>query len=575
MGRRNKVSFGQTVVGNGVAATAATDIPAEPEIPKDPMQLWIFKFNPKWVIDPEGHGYYYWLFVVSTAIIYNVLFIVPRAVFVELSHEVYEVPFLICDYLADFIYIVDIVVHMLYGYLTEERIIEREPRKLVRHWIKSFYGKLDIISIIPTDFALLATGLEAPYPIIRINRVLKYVRFKQFTAKTEGKFQAADIFRLVVLLFQYLIAMHIFACVYYAISEKVGLNSDIWVYPGEAKWRNDETGNGNDTLKQKYTWCFYFSLHTLTMIGITVQPQKEWQFLFMCLNFVISVMLFSQILGNVSRTIINLDLHEAEFKKRMDGVKHYLSTRNIHAELEQRIISYFEYQWTNNLIVDEKEALACLPEKVESQIAMKVHLETLRHVRIFQGVESGLLADLVLKLKLQVFSPGDYICRKGDIGKELYIVKRGCLEVVSDAGDFVFATISEGSVFGEISILNIVGIKSGNRRTANVRSIGFSDLFCLSKEDLWDALKEYPEGKNKMLELGKQLLIKDNLLDTEAADKAERRHIEFLDKLEHVEGGVDDIQTRFGRLVAERGSSVQKLEKRIAKLDKLLQLRAV
>ena len=127
---------------------------------------------------------------------------------------------------------------------------------------------------------------------------------------------------------------------------------------------------------------------------------------------------------------------------------------------------------------------------------------------------------------------------------------------------------------GEISILNIVGIKSGNRRTANVRSIGYSDLFCLSKEDLWDALKEYPEGKNKMLELGKQLLIKDNLLDTEAAEKAERRHTEFLDKLEHVEGGVDDVQTRFARLVAERGSSLQKLEKRIAKLDKILQLRS-
>lgn len=172
-----------------------------------------------------------------------------------------------------------------------------------------------------------------------------------------------------------------------------------------------------------------------------------------------------------------------------------------------------------------------------------------------------------------MFSPGDYICRKGDIGKELYIVKRGCLEVVSDAGDFVFATLGEGSVFGEISILNIVGIKSGNRRTANVRSIGYSDLFCLSKEDLWDALKEYPEGKNKMLELGKQLLIKDNLLDIEAADKADRRHNEFLDKLEKVEKGVDDIQTRFARLVGERASSVQKMEKRIAQLDKLLDLR--
>ena len=49
----------------------------------------------------------------------------------------------------------------------------------------------------------------------------------------------------------------------------------------------------------------------------------------------------------------------------------------------------------------------------------------------------------------------------------------------------------------QVSILNIPGNKTGNRRTANVRSVGYSDLFSLSKDDLWEALTEYPEAKRK------------------------------------------------------------------------------
>ncbi|VDK76794.1 unnamed protein product [Gongylonema pulchrum] len=39
----------------------------------------------------------------------------------------------------------------------------------------------------------------------------------------------------------------------------------------------------------------------------------------------------------------------------------------------------------------------------------------------------------------------------------MYIVRKGQLEVVSDDGSKVFVTLKEGSVFGELSILDIPG----------------------------------------------------------------------------------------------------------------------
>lgn len=63
---------------------------------------------------------------------------------------------------------------------------------------------------------------------------------------------------------------------------------------------------------------------------------------------------------------------------------------------------YFEYQWTNEQFIDETKALACLPDKLEAELAMRVHLDTLKRVGIFQDAEPGLLSDLVLKLKLEV-----------------------------------------------------------------------------------------------------------------------------------------------------------------------------
>lgn len=55
----------------------------------------------------------------------------------------------------------------------------------------------------------------------------------------------------------------------------------------------------------------------------------------------------------------------------------------------------------------------CDTDKLKAEIAIHVHLDTLKRVEIFQNTEAGFLCELVLRLRPVLFSPGDYICRKG------------------------------------------------------------------------------------------------------------------------------------------------------------------
>lgn len=233
-----------------------------------------------------------------------------------------------------------------------------------------------------------------------------------------------------------------------------------------------------------------------------------------------------------------------------------------------RVITWFDYLWNNGKAQDEREVLRYLPDKLKAEIGIQVHMETLKKVRIFADCEAGLLIQLVLKLRAQVFSPGDYICKKGDIGREMYIIKDGKLAVVADDGVTQFVVLGSGSYFGEISILNIKGSKAGNRRTANIRSIGYSELFCLSKDDLMESLTEYPDAKNMLEEKGHQILLKDGLIELDPS-KILPEAQELEDKVNKLYSKMELVQMKLKKILGNYTTADRALRDRIKDLERL------
>ncbi|XP_072550404.1 cyclic nucleotide gated channel subunit alpha 2b [Salminus brasiliensis] len=511
----------------------------------------------KWegfIISQSDDVYYYWLFFIALAVLYNWVLLVARACFDDLQTEEY-ILWLVLDYICDVIYIIDSCVRLRTGFL-EQGLLVKDLSKLRDNYIRTFQFKVDVLSIIPTDLIYIVTGIHVPQ--LRFNRLLRFSRMFEFFDRTETRTNYPNTFRICNLVLYILVIIHWNACIYYAISKSLGLGSDQWVYD-----------NSNRTLTYSYIYCFYWSTLTLTTIGEMPPPVKDEEFVFVVFDFLVGVLIFATIVGNVGSMISNMNATRAEFQARIDAIKHYMHFRKVSRNLETRVIKWFDYLWTNQKAVDEHEVLKNLPDKLRAEIAINVHLETLKKVRIFQDCEAGLLVELVLKLRPQVYSPGDYICRKGDIGKEMYIIKEGQLGVVADDGVTQFALLTAGGCFGEISILNIRGSKMGNRRTANIRSIGYSDLFCLSKDDLMEAVTEYPDAQKVLEERGREILKKQGLLD-ESAAAGGLGDMDTEEKVERLDASLDLLQTRFARLLGEFTTTQRKLKQRITALERQL-----
>lgn len=83
-----------------------------------------------------------------------------------------------------------------------------------------------------------------------------------------------------------------------------------------------------------------------------------------------------------------------------------------------------------------------------------------------------------------------------------------------------------GSVFGEISVLDLPG--SSKRRTASIRSAGYSTLFILQKADLLDILSNYPEAHANLKRKANQLIRQRNKQVKAAAGREESDEFESI-----------------------------------------------
>ncbi|XP_034031409.1 cyclic nucleotide-gated cation channel beta-1-like [Thalassophryne amazonica] len=439
-------------------------------------------------IDPFTNVMYVlWMFLVSLAWNWNTWLIPVRWAFpYQTPDNIYY--WLLTDYLCDFIYILDITVFQPRLQFVRGGDIMSDKKEMRKNYIKTKRFKFDVASLVPLELFYFKTGIN---PLLRLPRLLKINSFFEFNERLEAILTKAYIYRVIRTTTYLLYCLHCNACLYYWCSAYIGLGNTTWVYNGE----------GNS-----YIRCYYFAVKTLITIGGLPNPTSLFEMVFQLINYFVGVFAFSIMIGQMRDVVGAATASQTYYRTCMDNTIKYMSSYRIPKDIQNRVKTWYNYTWQSQGMLDEQELLMQLPDKMRLDIAIDVNYSIVSKVPLFQGCDRQMIFDMLKSLRSVVYLPGDYVCKKGEVGREMYIIKAGEVQVVGGPdGKTVFVTLRAGSVFGEISLLAVGG---GNRRTANVIAHGFANLFILDKKDLNEILVHFPESKKLLRKKARKMLTK-------------------------------------------------------------------
>jgi hypothetical protein len=108
-------------------------------------------------------------------------------------------------------------------------------------------------------------------------------------------------------------------------------------------------------------------------------------------------------------------------------------------------------------------------------LAQYMRSDELRRLKFFEGLNPAFVSRVLDEVEFAFFLPGQNILQEGDEESSCYILNRG--EVTVIVGGNEVATLTDGSLFGEICLLGL-----SSRRTATIVAKSFCDIRVLRQD---------------------------------------------------------------------------------------------
>ena len=365
--------------------------------------------------------------------------------------------------------------------------------------------------------------------LLHLPRILRAPRLSSFMEQLElfnlvQSIISPAIFRLLSFgVWMYLFA-HFAGCAWWLTSYIEGLPDDDFVV--QADMREGSFG-------KVYLHLLFVGFKCMT--GGAPNPSTTLEHVFTLLVSLIGLSIYGLLVGSLTSIISNMNSKQDEFRQKMELITALMESNQLPADVQTRVKLCMRYLYGYGS--DERigsgdrhrgnegwDVLNVLPAYLRNELLCYVNGDIMRKVPLFRDCSDGFMRSLVPLLTPEVVIPGpshpshtqcaalcwtashslipslpfprlpmsgDLLIREGEIGREMYLLRRGQLDVIAH-GQRV-ASLTSGGFVGEVCLL-----WEGTKRTASVQAVTFCDVLVLKKEDFDSVVAEYPEVQRRM-----------------------------------------------------------------------------
>ncbi|MCI5081987.1 MAG: cyclic nucleotide-binding domain-containing protein [Saprospiraceae bacterium] len=345
----------------------------------------------------------------------------------------------------------------IYYHQQEHNPLYASRKDRLPYYLRSGFW-LDVLAAIPFD-------LFAP-PIWRVARLLKIGKISMIMDRWRlRRLNWANELSLLYMVLGMLIFTHWISCGWLVIHQP-SINSSSF---------------------EQYIDALYWSITTVTTVGYgDITPNNLTEKIYSIFTMIIGLGFYGVLIGNIARLLSQKDPARAHYLDNIEKLSVIVKYRSLPYPLQQRIFEYYTYKWQKRLGFDENAFLEGLPHSLKKEVAFHLKNNLLQRIPIFEHASQIFIEAVSFHLQPIVFTPGDFIFKKGEYGAEMYFIINGKVRVMDPEKETPIAQLSNGDFFGEIALFR------HKARNATIIAETYCDLYQLSKGAFDLVAQQYP-----------------------------------------------------------------------------------